>query len=1072
MKIYKYRAFGGSFLILFLLLSLTLSGCADDTFNINKNDSLADGNFKIRINAGSATSTFLSSDDDVVGTEDENYINIDGEDYKIYIFGKSGKYHDEIQLNYSSSDSNPSEGSYCFTCNLPLDDEDLEEVQVVCFANTRKWVEFDTEAVTDINDLGTGELVFNYQRNIVQIGDKNYSWQPNKVAHDGIPMAGVSEKKAMIGLPDATNQVDIRLVRALSKIEIQNSDLYNNGNSRMYVKKTGCNWVEVYLYAWNTENWPTDEILGGWPGSAPTGVMTINEAEYYYWDLGENKGKTQNFIFNNNNKGIQMDGPQNVVLNRDFYVEIVNDDNWTVSKEFVHDGYTVFINKQHIDLEDVYLYVWGDNEILGSWPGRTPTGIRRIEDSAGERYYYFWDLGTEYEGQQVKFIFSGGTAATKLPDIEETFTVRNGHNKFFTLDFQGGGVKVEKSTITVTKPQGWEHLYVYEYNKSSNEKIFGEWPGTEMTEKVNKTIDGIDKVFYQIEVEGKLEDGRSKVGLDAFLLFNDGHGQQLSDHHYNTKDNLLLNLSEGYFKVDKIDNNAEHHGHRVYVKDPGWDELYVYNWGDVGEIFFGWPGKKLEKVNKDEKEYYYVDFYPGNIKKGSTFNLIFNNNKGIQTEGNYNLRDENFLEISEKEGKYYVRPEGEHEKIKGINEEGINYYKVFVNNTGSTWGDNINLYMWGDVTHLGGEWPGMQSVGKEEIEIEDENKNKVTKEYHVFNFEPSWNGLNENIILNNPPVQMADYNFTINGDLYISMLENTTDLSSDHTITPDEITIYVKNNINWADVYLYTYGETGNTFGDRPGQKGVATGTGEYGDYKFTIKNNFGKSAHLVFNNGNGLQLADYEVKLNGDLYLSIGNEDKKLEEIQVEFEVEEPDSPDNINSIGLLEYNTTGLLLPRDVITGSASWWNDDNEYTETQLPTGVQTNRETNSEGMHNLYFVQTKVPGQWVCYVPEWNYNPDTYTDKSLITGLNLLFNIKNYKGVGTSQETQDKYPGKYVQDGDSYIISVPIKEKGSSIALQELLRNHLYQGKADINTNFEIIYTICPWDEQTSGDIEFE
>ena len=1061
MKISRYRDIGVSYLILSLFVSIVLIGCSDDTFPFKQNSNIEEGNFKIRINAAGATSSTLSSSDDDAGTEDENYINFEGQDYKIYIFDINGNCHDEIQMNYSAGESNPAAGSYCLTGNLPLADEDLREIQVVCLANTKEWME--DPVVDNIEDFSSQELVFDYKKRISEAPDgKRYSWQPNKVAHDGIPMAGVSEKKIMDRDPDAINTININLVRALSKFEVLNSDLYNNGNSRMYVKKTGCSWVEVYLYAW--QNGSPDEILGRWPGSAPTGVMTINEAEYYYWDLGENNGTTQNFIFNNNNKGIQMDGPQNVVLNRDFYVEIVDNDNWTVSKEFVHDGYTVFINKKYIDLDNVYLYIWGDNEIMGPWPGRTPTGIRKFGDSPNEKYYYFWDLGTEYEGKKVHFEFSGGSDATKLPVINEDFTIHNGQHTFFFLDYQSGGVKVEKSTITVTKPEGWNQLFVYEYNKSSNEKIFGEWPGSPMPTIGNKIIvDGKNKEFYQIEISGELPDGRSKVGLDAYLLFNDGHGRQLSDHHYNTKDNLFLNLSESYFNVDLIDNEAQHYKHRVYVKDPGWENLYVYNWGVVGEIFGKWPGMKLDiKENIEGVDYYMFDINPKSLEDGLEFNLIFNNNAGTQTD-DYHLEAENyFLEIIDNT----VQIEEQHQNRTGINQEGEKYYKVFVNNDGSTWGDNIYLYMWGDINDLGGGWPGMKPNGKTTIQIEDDSDVGYTeKEYYYFDLEPSWTGLNENIILNSVSVQMADYNFTINGDLYISMREGITDIS-DHQVEPDVVNIYVKDNINWDEgLYLYAFGgDTGELQG-WPGQKGVETADG----YKFTINGCFGKSTTLIFNNGGkGSQLDNFEAKLNGDLYLCIGVEDKKLEKTNENLVVETPSSPDNINSIGLLEYNTTGLLLPRLDLSqsGVGNWWSPTN-YRVPKLPEGVKTNtnREEEPEEDYNLYFVQTKTPGKWVCYVPEWEYRRDS--DNTLLnSGLNLRFNIKNYHGSIPQVENQYKE-----EDGNAIIIA-PVKMSGEDEAFGTFLRNNLYQAKVNINTNFDIIYTICEWIKQTSGDIEFK
>ena len=84
-------------------------------------------------------------------------------------------------------------------------------------------------------------------------------------------------------------------------------------------------------------------------------------------------------------------------------------------------------------------------------------------------------------------------------------------------------------------------------------------------------------------------------------------------------------------------------------------------------------------------------------------------------------------------------------------------YVVYVlDETGWT---NLNLYMWGDVNDLNGGWPGMTPTGKQKI---------GGTEYTYFDMGEANSGLNENLIFNNGEgSQLADFNFTINRDIYL-----------------------------------------------------------------------------------------------------------------------------------------------------------------------------------------------------------------------------------------------------------------------------------------------------------------
>lgn len=75
-------------------------------------------------------------------------------------------------------------------------------------------------------------------------------------------------------------------------------------------------WDGLAIYSWGDV-----EACGGWPGMQPTGTKEIGGITYKYFDLSASFGKNVNLIFNNNNGGVQFDGPY-VSLIGDLYLSI------------------------------------------------------------------------------------------------------------------------------------------------------------------------------------------------------------------------------------------------------------------------------------------------------------------------------------------------------------------------------------------------------------------------------------------------------------------------------------------------------------------------------------------------------------------------------------------------------------------------------------------------------------------------------------------------------------------------------------------------------------------------------
>ena len=140
--------------------------------------------------------------------------------------------------------------------------------------------------------------------------------------------------------------------------------------------------TELALYAWGDA-----EAFGGWPGMQPTGTQVINGNEYIYFDMGQaNTGLNLNLIPNNNNGGVQWEGGDlNFTIDHDIYLRIFDGGYEIIDKDY-QPGDTpgpgpepeptvekvIIAVKNSVGYADPHLYVWGDSEACGGWPGAAP----------------------------------------------------------------------------------------------------------------------------------------------------------------------------------------------------------------------------------------------------------------------------------------------------------------------------------------------------------------------------------------------------------------------------------------------------------------------------------------------------------------------------------------------------------------------------------------------------------------------------------------------------------------------------------------------------------------------------
>lgn len=1105
-----------------LMLVMYLTSCVDDVFQHNTTAS-SDGNFVIRLATGTTTGT-RASEGKQVGSDAENYIN--PEDCEFYFFDENGDRinEDKFELKYDGEKTEDGKIFHQFSGKI-LKEYEGKEIQLLVVANAETLLDDGYPNLTSISDLTTEIFKFNYNPETrEEEGDtKNYSFKPNPVEGIGIPMSGVSQVPVTIN-SNEVNEFDVDMVRSLAKIEILNSSLYDEDSYRIYVEKNS-SWTDVALYVWSNAK-PLDDIQ--WPGRMPAGKKTINGTEYIYFEISKShKGEKISLILNNNNRGYQIDGPQNFILNRDYYLELrgnIDNVQWYATKDFEHDGHTLYV-KNNSAWDPLYLYGYNDGEtakIFGDWPG-TSGGITLIDNEE----YFFFDFGDSNSSLSQYFILHNNIGETSKIDIDlngdgQPDDLQLNQDYFLELDYQEGFKQIGYTTY-VWDNTGWLNTFLYTYGGGGI--LYGSYPGTQNTQ-MNKQPEG-DKTYFSFPLIGS-----EITGQNQSLVFNDGLGKQLPDYNFDIKENLFLKIQEN-FPESEIKTDETHNTYRLYVLNESWwnsDDIHLHAWTDDNENLYGnWPGKSPDGTTTiGGNQYLYFDL--GEVNNNKNINFILSNNGGarltypktftvngnlfvkipgyqylesVSTEESYRVYipkdysgySETALYVwgpgdilngwpgTKGEGTildgvsylYWDIPKGyenqdlhlifndnsgdggdghqfdgpvlkisqniiladniENLDVSAVITTTSSYRRVYVKNQ-TVWDEPLYLYVWGEKNDATGPWPGKQADGK------------TDDDQYYFNRPSGIEGFSENLIFNRGTraengewttiSQLPDFNFQVNGDLHITIQEGITTV--DPSAIPHENKIYIEANgsDSYNNFYLDIDGES-KSISERINSK-EPTDVGGRKFYVIDLGNEVTPS--IIINNGQTGEgeIIYLETDVNGEMYFSFNNEIKSITRLS-DIEIPEAKSPDNITSIYLSTYKTSGLLVPETIVDNSQqfdkNWWT--HQGYKTPNPSGETENK---------LYFVPGEEPGQWVCYVPEC----------SVTEGLSLGFVIANADALGIKEI------------GDDGVKTVVINEGTSP--LRSLLRNNLYQGSADIKKNLEIKYVVCPWNKKSSGDIEFE
>ena len=459
-------------------------------------------------------------------------------------------------------------------------------------------------------------------------------------------------------------------------------------------------WDAITLYQWGDQN----DFGGGWPGSQVAGEEKLGDITYVYFEYGDDIiGLNQNLIFNNNGGGTQL---ADFALTfdegvKDYFFQVTDTgavlldgpgggsgedgpDNPEPPVEEVKDAVTVYV-LDNSGWDALYLYMWGDKELCGAWPG---TEIPETTAKIGTVSYRVLVVA-DAETRNEHFIFNNNNG-TQTPDdggieavlSKEIFVSVAADGTITKLDPRNPDIK-----ILVNNKTDWDAISLYAYGDA---EAFGGWPGAAPVGK--ETVSGVEYTVFGLPAE--------MAGKNLNLIFNNnGGGQQLADFAITVpEDEIFLNINANYY-VDFTGGNPRGEDSYIYVLDNmGWGEnLHMYAWGD-SEIFGGWAGAAGEAVGSFCGTPAYR-FLVAAEHSGKTEHLIFNNGNG----GDGNQFDGPEVKVGE--DLFYSISDYTCDVAEPV-------VRVYVqDNTG--W-DALYVYVWGTSEIFGG-WPGAAVSGEQTI---------------------------------------------------------------------------------------------------------------------------------------------------------------------------------------------------------------------------------------------------------------------------------------------------------------------------------------------------------------------
>jgi hypothetical protein len=232
-------------------------------------------------------------------------------------------------------------------------------------------------------------------------------------------------------------------------------------------------WEALNLYMWGDEN----NLNGEWPGMEVTGEQTVNGVTYKYFDMGEgNTGLGENLIFSNAGSSQLADFAY--TIDHDVYLHITTSGVTEIDPATFQPGDTpgpdpepeptvekvIIAVKNSVGYADPHLYVWGDSEACGAWPGAAPV---KTTDNG-------WCLfEVPANGTFHPILNDNGSPQVDGPEV---FT-----NGSFFFDVTTEWVQ-STNTVTIQNNAGYTDPRLYAWGDG---EIYGGWRGIKPTSNEN-----------------------------------------------------------------------------------------------------------------------------------------------------------------------------------------------------------------------------------------------------------------------------------------------------------------------------------------------------------------------------------------------------------------------------------------------------------------------------------------------------------------------------------------------------------------------------------------------------------
>ena len=235
-------------------------------------------------------------------------------------------------------------------------------------------------------------------------------------------------------------------------------------------------WDALTLYMWGDVN----NLNGDWPGMEVTGEQTINGVTYKYFDMGEgNTGLSENLIFSNAGSSQLSDFAY--TIDHDVYLHVTTSGVTEIDPATFKPGggggdtpdpeptveKVIIAVKNSVGYADPHLYVWGDSEACGGWPGAAPV---KVTDNG----WYLFELPAN--GTYNLILNDNGNGQVDGPAVFTT------GSHFYDVNTTW----VESTnTVTINNQAGYTDPRIYAWGDG---EIYGGWRGIKPTSNENGVL--------------------------------------------------------------------------------------------------------------------------------------------------------------------------------------------------------------------------------------------------------------------------------------------------------------------------------------------------------------------------------------------------------------------------------------------------------------------------------------------------------------------------------------------------------------------------------------------------------